>query len=291
VENIDLHLKPQEFQAALYYTAAETGFSPRLIEKDYWCSLILRELFIDKTTELVFKGGTLLSKAFTGFDRLSEDLDFTISTHSETRRTKRSFRAELIESKLSDIAIRLDLKWSEIWCGHNNSSQYRGRLSYPAIIGLRENILIEVSQREPLLEQPIATPLNTLILNPLFREPAIKSVLAMTLSIREAYAEKARAALTREDPAIRDLYDLLQGYRNNFILIDDTHWIDMVYQKCSGLDLTKACSKFRYYKFILEIETNLLPVLRNGAASQFDINQAWRIVKDIYIKLIKRSDL
>jgi len=65
----------------------------------------------------------------------------------------------------------------------------------------------------------------------------------------------------------------------------------MVYPKCSGLDLTKACSKFRYKKFKIDIETNLLPVLRYGAASQFDINQAWRIVQDIYIKLLKKSDL
>lgn len=37
-------MRPGEMRAALEFTAAETGFSQRIIEKDYWCSLVLREL-------------------------------------------------------------------------------------------------------------------------------------------------------------------------------------------------------------------------------------------------------
>ena len=71
---------PDEFRAAVEFTAAETGFVPTLIEKDFWCSLILWRLFRDPDCPLVFKGGTLLSKAYVVFNRLSEDLDFTLPT-------------------------------------------------------------------------------------------------------------------------------------------------------------------------------------------------------------------
>ena len=106
----DLHRRTQEFRAALDFTADATGFSARLIEKDYWCSLILRELFADESTPLVFKGGTLLSKAFAGFDRLSEDLDFTISTGSEVKRSVRSKRAEQVKAELDAVAQKLGLR-------------------------------------------------------------------------------------------------------------------------------------------------------------------------------------
>ena len=56
--------KPAELQAAVEFTAAETGFAPALIEKDYWCSVVLWRLFAAGDCPLVFKGGTLLGKAY-----------------------------------------------------------------------------------------------------------------------------------------------------------------------------------------------------------------------------------
>ena len=64
---------------AVSYTAAETGFSARLIEKDYFCSVAL-EYLARECGNLTFKGGTCLSKIHGGFYRLSEDLDFSIPT-------------------------------------------------------------------------------------------------------------------------------------------------------------------------------------------------------------------
>jgi Nucleotidyl transferase AbiEii toxin, Type IV TA system len=67
------------FRGALTLTEAETGFSSRLIEKDYYCSLLLDDLPGPFQQGLVFKGGTCLSKVHAEFFRLSEDLDFCIS--------------------------------------------------------------------------------------------------------------------------------------------------------------------------------------------------------------------
>jgi len=62
------------FREALSYSEAVTGFTATLIEKDYYCSLILHHVF-DRDTPLVFKGGICLSKVYADFYRLSEDLD------------------------------------------------------------------------------------------------------------------------------------------------------------------------------------------------------------------------
>ena len=52
---------------------------PRLIEKDYFCTvLLLDHLCHGGGEDLVFKGGTCLTKVHSELYRLSEDLDYTI---------------------------------------------------------------------------------------------------------------------------------------------------------------------------------------------------------------------
>ena len=72
---------PDIFRESLAYSEAEKGFTSTLIEKDYYCSLVLQYFFSDET-QLVFKGGTCLSKVHADFYRLSEDLDFIIPSAS-----------------------------------------------------------------------------------------------------------------------------------------------------------------------------------------------------------------
>jgi len=205
-----IHQRPSEFQAALEFTSARTGFSGRLIEKDYWCSLVLDALF-GVPSPLVFKGGTLLSKAYSNFNRLSEDLDFTIPTAPKTTRAEKSRQAHELEALLNDVCRTLDLKWGESWQGHNSSTQHTGKLVYPSILGDPGTILVEVGQREVLERPADAVELKTLLLDPMFSEPVLPPIKARGLSKEEAYAEKARAALTRKEPAIRDIYDLWQA--------------------------------------------------------------------------------
>ena len=87
---LQLHETPDDFRQALSFTEAESGFAQRLIEKDYYCSLILADFKPLFANGLVFKGGTCLSKVHADFYRLSEDLDFAISTPMTANRKKRS---------------------------------------------------------------------------------------------------------------------------------------------------------------------------------------------------------
>ena len=43
-EPLEIHDDTALFREALRFTAAETGFIPRLIEKDYFCTLVLQHL-------------------------------------------------------------------------------------------------------------------------------------------------------------------------------------------------------------------------------------------------------
>ena len=77
------HHNQKLFAEAIKSTPNNSHFSAALIEKDYYCSLILRKIFQSTDCNLIFKGGTLLSKVHAGFYRLNEDLDFSIDLESK----------------------------------------------------------------------------------------------------------------------------------------------------------------------------------------------------------------
>jgi hypothetical protein len=54
--------------------------NPAIVEKDFWVCWILKHLFEEPTlkTQMVFKGGTSLSKVFGLIDRFSEDIDLVL---------------------------------------------------------------------------------------------------------------------------------------------------------------------------------------------------------------------
>jgi predicted nucleotidyltransferase component of viral defense system len=62
-------------------TAARRGLLPVMVEKDFWVSWTLAVLFAHPEfgEQLVFKGGTSLSKVFGVIGRFSEDIDLSVS--------------------------------------------------------------------------------------------------------------------------------------------------------------------------------------------------------------------
>jgi hypothetical protein len=62
-------------------TAARRGLQPVMVEKDFWVSWTLAVLFAHPEFggQLVFKGGTSLSKVFGVIERFSEDIDLSVS--------------------------------------------------------------------------------------------------------------------------------------------------------------------------------------------------------------------
>ena len=61
--------------------AARLGVVPTLIEKDFWVCWMLGRIFETEAvgSDVVFKGGTSLSKVFKAIKRFSEDIDLSVS--------------------------------------------------------------------------------------------------------------------------------------------------------------------------------------------------------------------
>lgn len=73
-------LPPQDRQALFQEAAARRGLAALVIEKDFWVCWTLRRVFELPTLgeQLIFKGGTSLSKVFGLIERFSEDVDLSI---------------------------------------------------------------------------------------------------------------------------------------------------------------------------------------------------------------------
>ena len=77
-------ISPPEERADLFYRAAgklRPKRSPVIIEKDFWVCWTLYRLFekIRFHPQLIFKGGTSLSKVYNAIERFSEDVDLSLS--------------------------------------------------------------------------------------------------------------------------------------------------------------------------------------------------------------------
>lgn len=72
------NLSQDDQREALEQVRAQTGRPTHLLEKDAWVVWTLRALYTSPlASELTFKGGTSLSKAYKIIDRFSEDIDLT----------------------------------------------------------------------------------------------------------------------------------------------------------------------------------------------------------------------
>ena len=229
----NLFKNSKAFKDAMIYTSNRTGFSADLVEKDYFCSLVLDYLFSFNDTTLVFKGGTCLSKVYTDFYRMSEDLDFTISTPLGTSRTLRRNSIKNFKQRVSGIGKTLPaFKVSKEPRGANVSTQYMAEVSYTSVVsGDIANIKIEVGLREPIVDEAVLKGAKTLLYDPFTEQSIVLPIPVKCFSIEELYAEKIRAALTRLNPAIRDIYDLDYAVRNNIINIADKHLLELLRQK------------------------------------------------------------
>jgi predicted nucleotidyltransferase component of viral defense system len=168
----------------------------RQLEKDYLQNLLLYELYLDFSIDLVFKGGTAL-KMFYSLNRFSEDLDFTYTGAEERGKTIRRF--ESVFNRFGKMYKIPRLKRR----GAAGSLDYELGIAGPLFgrANTLQNIELNISMREkPILEPELKS-----------REPVYQDIplfSAYVMDTREILAEKVRALFTRKRVKARDIYDI-----------------------------------------------------------------------------------
>lgn len=268
------------FREALGFTRQQYGFPERLIEKDYVCTVLL-EYLTAAHDSLVFKGGTCLAKVHADFYRLSADLDFVIPLPIDAPRSERSNKAKV----LKDIVASLPDQFSfvqviEPMTGANNSTQYNAVIGYASSMGEREEtIKIEVGLREPLVLPLLVGEAKTLIRDPISGQALIPTKKVRCISQTEAFAEKFRAALTRQEVAVRDFFDLDYAVQTLGVNPFTVDLISLVRYKVNVPGNAPVdVSDSRLSALSRQLEPQLRSVLRTKDFSEFDLQRAFKLV-------------
>ncbi|MBP3201526.1 MAG: nucleotidyl transferase AbiEii/AbiGii toxin family protein [Lachnospiraceae bacterium] len=106
-------MKRDELIKLVNETHNKSGIIQALIEKDFYITWILREL-VKKNENVVFKGGTCLSKAYKIINRFSEDVDVTLKKEFASQSRIRAFNKEIEEVCYNIIGLSPHRKLQEL---------------------------------------------------------------------------------------------------------------------------------------------------------------------------------
>lgn len=141
-----LHKHKEDFINAVNLASEYFHILPLIVEKDYYVTMILREL-TERQGFVVFKGGTSLSKCYKVIKRFSEDIDITIDSRLSQGQMKK------LKEVIKDIATELDLAIPNIGETRSRRSYNRYILEYQSVLSdpddaVQNAVLMETSFAE-----------------------------------------------------------------------------------------------------------------------------------------------
>jgi len=138
-------------------------------------------------------------------------------------------------------------------------------------------IKIEISLRQPLIDTPVNTEIKHFYQDPFTGEDLFPPGKVLSLSWKEAVAEKLKAAISRKDVAIRDYYDLwyiaefgFDFYDKYFIKLFKRKVIDEGYAGDYKENFGLSADKISFLH--KQIDDLLKPVIRSG--EEFNLDKA-----------------
>ncbi len=164
-------------------------------EKDYFQTIVLFILSQHYGKELVFKGGTALSKCY-GMDRFSADLDFNCESNLNIDAIKKGLKRFNLEFEIEETQSK-------------NSETIILWIKGPLYIGTKNSfcrIELNISSREKTKIKPKIKTLGRFL-------EEIPSFDVFVMDEKEILAEKIRTIMTRDKA--RDLYDLFFLFEKN----------------------------------------------------------------------------
>lgn len=101
-----LHNNKDLFHDILLAVREDTGIHTAIIEKDYYVTLLLKKI-VEKNPEIIFKGGTSLSKCHRIIYRFSEDIDIGVDADKVTEGMRRNLKYDIF-SAVDELGFTVD---------------------------------------------------------------------------------------------------------------------------------------------------------------------------------------
>jgi predicted nucleotidyltransferase component of viral defense system len=230
---LKLHDDKEAFGEAIRAAAAHFKIREVFIEKDYWVTFVLKSLSHSKyAKEIVFKGGTSLSKAYGKIERFSEDIDLAIvSSLVSTETDSKALFAKIERGiALSPLSEKTELSFNSKSGKFRRSHWMYPRVTEGEFDPAKDKIMLEITSSavtEPIEQLKARSLVAEFLSNEgkaeLIEEYDLSEFEILVLSHKRTFAEKivaiANACHKDETLAllgdkIRHLYDLTLLFRD-----------------------------------------------------------------------------
>lgn len=138
-----LHNDRELFEQLILRTSESLGIKSEIIEKDYYVTLFLKEL-VSVSPDIIFKGGTSLSKCYHLIDRFSEDIDLNIETETKPSESRRKH----LKSSIVSVIDKLGFTLTNPENVKSRRDYNRYIIDYPSVLGasyLKEMLIVETA--------------------------------------------------------------------------------------------------------------------------------------------------
>lgn len=219
-------IKPVEIQKK----ARETGVRDQQIEKNYILSWILQGISQHKrlSRAIVFKGGTVLKKAYFSDYRFSEDLDFTLLDNDLTNGQIFKWFLETFEYIKNEANIPLEIIDNKAYeeDGMNFYISYVGPLGGQ---GANKKIKVDITRSEKLEFEPV-------VRDVFIEYTDQEKHKLLCYSLEEVFIEKLRSIMQRMQA--RDFYDV--WYLLEIHEMDISFYMNEFRAKCKSKEINPA---------------------------------------------------
>ena len=138
-----LHHNRETFEQVILRVAEDKKIAPEIIEKDYYVTLFLKRIN-ELQPNLIFKGGTSLSKCYKLINRFSEDIDLNIETEAKpTEGQRKNLKANIV-SVIDEFGFTLSNP-DKI---HSRRDYNKYIIDYPTVFSadyLKEYLVVETA--------------------------------------------------------------------------------------------------------------------------------------------------
>lgn len=101
-----LHNDKELFEQVIVKTSEELNIELPIVEKDYYVTMFLKKI-VEKQPDIIFKGGTSLSKCYKLIDRFSEDIDLNLMGDTKPGESRRKHLKQNIVSVIDEFGFKL----------------------------------------------------------------------------------------------------------------------------------------------------------------------------------------
>jgi hypothetical protein len=287
---MNLHENKTLFRQAIQFTADQMKIPAIYVEKDYWVTYALFTIFNnDIGKDIVFKGGTALSKCYNLIERFSEDIDLVVLRREGETDSKLKSKLKKISTVVETILPEVTIEGITHKMGMNRKTAHSYNKEFKGDYGqVRDVIILEstwLGYYEPYTTKKIVPfvgqmmldnkqfdiakengllPFDLLVLEP------IRTICEKIMSlVRFSYGENPIDDLRKK---IRHTYDLNQ-------LLKQEEFISFFYSKYFDDMLLKVANddvaSFRNNNKWLNFHPNEALIFKN-------LEAVWNEIKSIY---------